>query len=72
MRDFGHYQSLLADVGEDVIIDVDISRRAVTERGVQARGDLQQLEVLMADQLVTKVTPHTVLQTADRAIRSED
>jgi hypothetical protein len=62
----------LADVGGDVIIDVDISRRAVTERGVQARGDLQQLTVLLADQLVTKVAPHTVLQTADRAIRARD
>lgn len=44
----------------------------MTELGVQARGDLQQLTVLLADQLVTEVAPHTVLQTADRAVRARD
>ncbi|MET4134359.1 hypothetical protein [Pseudarthrobacter sp. PvP090] len=55
-----------------MIIDVDISRRVVIERGVQARADLQQLTILMADQLVTEAVPNAVLRTAGRAIRARD
>lgn len=54
------------------MVDGDVSRRAVLERAIQARGDLQQLTALIADERVVDAAPKLLIEAIARAIRARD